>query len=186
MHERKILQQLVTNRNLHLGAVAIGERARGFGELRRPQVVRRRVDQVAGEEHRLDGAAERATIDAFGQRELRCLSLGLAVARETVAAERESERRKARVRERRGKAPDAGGKNSRELSREQRVVRAWQQEVIAGLGLERRGFGEGAGQCRKAPARRFPVRVVDEPDRLRLGGVVSKGGVKAGHGTMAL
>ena len=42
----------------------VGERARGFLQLGRPEIVGRRVDEVAGERHALDDAREVVAVDA--------------------------------------------------------------------------------------------------------------------------
>ena len=50
-----------------VGAVARRERARGLREFGRPHVVRRRIDEVARQRHRLDDALEILAIDALRQ-----------------------------------------------------------------------------------------------------------------------
>ncbi len=121
--------------------------------------------------------------------------IGLAVAREAVAAERERERRKARIVRRVGKTVDAGRQQSRQLARPERIApcRALvlqaeqhavdaalggrQQQALARLGLEGGGLDELSRRRTErlgdAAERRFRDegdgrRRVSRPGRRRL------------------
>ncbi len=98
MDERKaLLDEIVADDGAHLGAVATGQRARGLFQLGRAHVVRRRVDEVAREADAVDDAGQVFTVDIAGQLDLEVFVLLLAVAGETVAAERKGQGRQLRI-----------------------------------------------------------------------------------------
>ena len=161
--EREVLgEEIVADDGTHEGAVAAGKRARGVLELLRAHVVGRRVDEIAGEAHALDDAAEIGAVDVAGELELHLLLVLLAIAAEAIAAEREGERRQLRIVRGIAEAVGAGREQAGQgagpeqilarlvgaLEREQDAgegsLRSRQQEVSAGLRLEARGLGEGA------------------------------------------
>src|SRR5262252_9799554 len=85
VNERKILlEQVLADDRAHLGAVARRERARGRFELSRPEIVRRRVDEIAREGDAVDDAGEIFAVDVAGQLELHLFAVLLAVAGEAV------------------------------------------------------------------------------------------------------
>ena len=185
MDQRKILRQkIVADRRLDVGAVARSQRTRRRLELRRTHVVRRRVDQIARQRHRFDGAIEIVAIDALRQFQPDLTPFGLAVEREAVRAEREGERGKPRVMRIVGKPVDAirqvlrqqpgaeqvlgfvGGFQAEQHAAESGPTR--QQQVAAGLGLEARRIGKGADLAFQPLAQLRIARRGDEPDRDRL------------------
>ncbi len=145
---------------LIVGVVARGELARGLFELRRPQVVRRRVDEIARQRHAFDDALQLVAVEALRQIEIDLARFGLAVTREAVEAERERERRKPRIVRLVGEAIDAVGQKLRQAAGKERILGfagafkpeqhaaeaafSRQQQMPAGLRLETGGVGEGA------------------------------------------
>ena len=110
VNQRKIrFQQVVARDHAHFGAVAFGQRAGSRLELGRPQVVRRRVDEIAGKRDTLEDAGEVLAVDVAGQFELELFVLLLAVARESVGAEREGEGREPCIGREGGEAIGARG-----------------------------------------------------------------------------
>ena len=103
-------------------AVARGEFARGLLELRRPHIVRRRVDEIARQRHPFDDALQIVAIETLRQIEIDLARLGLAVAREAVQAERESQRRKPRVVRLVGKTVNAVGQMLRQAAGEKQIL----------------------------------------------------------------
>ena len=98
MDQRKILfQQFVADHGGDRRGVARGELARRLFELRRPHVIGRRVDEIARQCHAFDDMLKLLAGDALRQIELDRSRLGLAIARETIGAEREGERGEPRV-----------------------------------------------------------------------------------------
>ena len=141
------------------------ERARGLLELRRAHVVGRRVDEIAGEAHALDDAAEIVAVDVAGEFELDVLRLRLAVAREAVAAEREGERRQAANRAghwRSGRRPPEGARAARPGRNRSllRIVGALEREQDPGRARLPAPAAAGAGRpsARSRRPRRRRVR----------------------------
>ncbi len=165
------------------GAVARRELSGGVFKLRRSQVVRRRIDEVASQRHAFDDALEIVAIDALRQIERDVSRFGFAVAREAVEAESESERGKARVVRLVGKPVGAVRQKLRQTPGEERVLDvvwpfeaeqdsakpgfARQQQMLAGFGLETRRVREGAGLSADTLAHVGIGLRGDEPDRNR-------------------
>ena len=80
------------------------DRAYRILELLRAHVVGWRVDEIPCQAHAINDTAEILPVDVTGEFELVVPGLRLAIARETVAAEREGERRKLRIVRRIGEA----------------------------------------------------------------------------------
>ncbi len=95
--------------------------ARGLFQFRRPHVVGRRVDQVAGEEHTFDHAREVGAIDALRHFECHRFSVGGAVAGEPVTGECERQRCKPCIMRRVGKTIGAGRQRLRQPRGQERV-----------------------------------------------------------------
>ena len=86
--EREVLlEQVVADDRIDLGAVLAGELADRVFELGRAEVVRGRVDEVAPERDGRHGAFEFGPVDALGQREHDAVVLARLVAAESVGAE---------------------------------------------------------------------------------------------------
>ena len=62
----KFFRQRVAGGDVDLGAMLLGERARGVFQFGRAHVVRRRVDEIARQRHALDDAGEVLAVDAVG------------------------------------------------------------------------------------------------------------------------
>ena len=187
MDQRKVLGEEVVadDRARTLAPCCVGERAGGLLQLGRPEIVGRRVDEVAGEPHPLDHAGEVVAVEIARNLEPDLLLLRLAVAAEAIGPEREGERRQPLVMRRIGEAVGPGGSSpgrrpgrngsrnglSRSLEAEQHAGQACgsrQQQVSPRLGLEPGGLGERPGGGIQ-PAADFPIgRAGDEPDRDRL------------------
>jgi hypothetical protein len=185
--EREISQQFFAGDRRDAPSVPCGEVTRRLLQLGRPEIVRRRIDEVARERHARGDARELGAVDAVGNRQLCPVRLGLAVAGELVGAEREGERRKPRVVRRIGKAPGAGRQQQRQAARQEAVlvglggrlqaeqgavqgaVRAGEQQELAGLWLELRRLGEPSRRRSKLLAHLRIVVGGDEPDRNRRG-----------------
>src|SRR5262249_35417177 len=85
VYERKIrLEEVIADDRAHLGAVALRQRARRRFELGRPQIVRRRVDEIARKRDAVDDAGEIFAVDVAGQLELHLFPVLLAGAGEAV------------------------------------------------------------------------------------------------------
>src|SRR5262245_23256267 len=85
VNERKIrLEEVIPDDRPHLGAVALRQRARRRFELGRPEVVRRRVDEITRKRDAVDDAGEILAVDVAGQLELHVLPVLLSVAGEAV------------------------------------------------------------------------------------------------------
>ena len=123
MDQRKILlQQLIADHRRNRGGVARSELARRLLELRRAHVVCRRIDEVARQRHALDNVLQFLARHALRQIELDRARLRFAVARETIAAERESERGKPRIVRLIGEAINAVGQMLRQPPRQERIL----------------------------------------------------------------
>ena len=123
MDQRKVvLQQIVADGHADGRAVARGERGRGVGEFAGTHVVRGRVDEVAGEIHGLDDAAEVGAVHPFRHLEAH-LGGGLAVAHEPIGAERDRDGGEALVVGRIGEAVDAAGQHARKRAGKERIER---------------------------------------------------------------
>ena len=183
--QRKILrQQIVADDGADCGAVTRGKLPRGVFELGRAHIVRRRIDEIARQRHAFDDALQIVAIEALRQIELDLARFGLAVAREAVGAEREGERGKPRIVRLVGEAIDAVRQMLRQAAGQKQIlgivgafepeqdaaepVLARQQQMAAGLGLETRGVGEGAGLGAERVAHVGIGRRRDEPDRDRV------------------
>jgi hypothetical protein len=83
--------KVVADDRAEFRAMLFGKRTGGVFKLRGPHIVGRRVDQIAGQCHGLGDAREIVAIDTVGQYQPHRLVLALAVAREAVGAERESQ-----------------------------------------------------------------------------------------------
>ena len=92
MHQRKILGERVTTRDLHLGAVLVGECPAGRFQLGGPHIVGRCVDKIAAERHALDNAAEIFAINAFRNHKMHIALFCLAVANKLICTECKSQR----------------------------------------------------------------------------------------------
>ena len=179
------LSNAVADGRLNARAMPRREVARGLLQLGGPEIVRRRVDQIARERHAVGDAREVGAVDALGNFELRAARIGLAVARELVAAEREGQRGKARIVRRVGEAIGAGrqqagqaagqeavllrlvGAFQAEQDAAQRAIRGRQQQRLPGLRLELRGLGEAPRGGGEPLAHLRVVVGRDEPDRNR-------------------
>ena len=152
--------------------------ARGLLQLGRPEVVRRRVDQIARERHALGDAREVGAVDALGNFELRAVRVRLAVAGELVGAEREGERGEARVVRRVGEAVGAG--------RQQAGQAAGQEAVLVRLvgALRGRTGRRSARRPRRAAAAtgRASARTSRSRRTRRAGGVEPLAHLRVGVG----
>lgn len=184
MDQREILlQQIVADDGADVGVMLRGNRARRVLELAGTHVVRRRVDQVAHQGDRLDHALQFLAIEALRRIELDVAAVRLVVAREAIAAERKRQGGEPHVMWIVGEAVGAARQQLRQLPRQKQVFGVVgvfkaeqdaaqatlprQSQVAAGLGLETRGIGEGAGAGGEPLAYLFVVRRRDEPDRDR-------------------
>ncbi len=181
MDQREVFLQLLADDDADGGGVTAGELARGVLELRRPHVVRRRVDEVARQRHRLDDAFHVRPIEARRQIELDVASVRLAVAREAVSAEREGERRQTDIVRIVGEAVGSRRQLRREAPGLKQILRlvgafepeqntgqaalARQQQQAPGLGLEPRRIGKARGVRIEPPAQLGIALGRDEPDR---------------------
>ncbi len=185
VNERKILrQQIVADDGIGRRVMARGEFARGLLELRRPHIVRRRVDEIARQRHPFDDALQIVAVETLRQIEIDLARLGLAVAREAVQAERESQRRKPRVVRLVGEAVDAVGQMLRQPAGEKQIFGLVgtfepeqdsaepafprQQQIAGGLRLEARCIGESASLGADQLAHVGIGLRGDEPDRDRV------------------
>jgi len=192
VNEGKILlEQVLADDRAHLGAVARRERARRRFELGRPQVVRRRVDEIARQRDAVDDAGEIFAVDVAGELELHLFRVLLAIAGEAVGAEREGERGEPRVVRGVGEAIGARRQRRRERTRPKQILAGVvfalereddagkrpigprQQKVAAGLGFEARGIGEGPRARIEPLAQGGPGGGVNEGYRNRRGGMAA-------------
>src|SRR5450755_1801610 len=110
--------------------MALGETTRGFLDLGGAKIVGRRIDEIAHEKNGLDDAGKLRSIDAWRQFKNRVALFFLRpVAREAIAAERESECGELWIGGKRGEAPNTPGKKGRELARQKRIARAGRSRV---------------------------------------------------------
>src|SRR5262249_25324567 len=192
VNERKIcLEEVIADDRAHLGAVALRQRACRRFEFGRPEVVRRRVDEIARKRDAVDDAGEILAVDVAGQLELHLFPVLLAVAGEAVCAEREGGRRECQVGGAWGEPSGARRQRRRERTRPKqvlaRIVLALEreddagkrpvgrrnEEVAACLGFEAGGIGEGTRPRIKPLAQVAPRRRVNEGYRNRGGGVAA-------------
>ena len=184
MNEREILlQQIVADDAGEAGAEAAGNLLRGGFELLRPHVVRRRVDEIARQRCRLGKAVQLRGIDTVGRNEAHVRRLGLAIAAEAVAAEREGERGEPDIVRRIGEAVGARRQQAGQGARPERIavpgvvvldaeqhlrdaaVGSGKDQAAARLGAVDIGLGEVARLGGKAFLDRRPVRLRHEGDR---------------------
>jgi hypothetical protein len=165
--KRKILfQQIVADDRAQLSPVALRESAGGCFEFGRAHVVRRRVDEIAGEADALEDAGEVLAVDVAGQFEPELLVVLLAVACESVGAERKGERRKLCIVREGGEAIGARGQECRQ--------RAGPKQVLVGLlgTLERKEDASktalGRGKEAVAARLRLEARGIHEGTRARI------------------
>ena len=177
--QRKILlQQLVADHGRNRGGVTRSELARRLLELRRTHVVCRRIDEVARQRHALDDMFQVLARHALRQIELDRARLGFAVAREPIAAERESERSKPRIVRLIGEAINAVGQMLRQSPRQEGIPgfvgafdaeqHAAQRNTGRGAGSSTTlagGFGRETTDSGRASARNRPRRRMRSPRR---------------------
>ncbi len=118
------------------GAVPGRERAGGFLQLGRPEIVGGGVDEVAGEPHPLHHAGEVVAVEIARNLEPDLLLLDLAIAAEAIGPEREGERRQPLVMRRIGEAVGPWRQQSRQAAGQewiaQRLVAILESEQHAG------------------------------------------------------
>jgi hypothetical protein len=107
---------------LERGAVPARERLRRVRKLAGPEIVGRRVDEIACERHALGDARELRAVDGLGKLQLGAARLRFAVARELVRSEREGQTREPRVMRRIGEAIGAGRQQPGEAAREEAIL----------------------------------------------------------------
>jgi hypothetical protein len=165
------------------GAVTHGEIVGRSLDLARPHVVGGRIDKVAREIHRLDGARKLAAIDPVGDFEAHLFGGLRAVTAEAISAEGESERRKPRIRRGIGKAIDPARQQSRQPPGGKRIApggirlvaadqhcgeaarRVGEQDMPLGFRLEPCRIRKSAGLIVELRAQGGPTRLIGEPDR---------------------
>src|SRR5437764_7782238 len=99
-----------------------GELARGLFELRWTHIIGRRVDEVARQGHAFDDVLQLLAGEALRQIELDRPGLRLAIARETIGAERERERGEPGIRRFVGEAVDAVRQMLRQSTSHERIL----------------------------------------------------------------
>ena len=101
-----------------------GELLRGRGQLLRPHVVGRRVDEVARQHRGIRHAIDLGGVDAVRRHQPDVGAVRLAVTGEAVAAEREGERRQSCIVRCIGKAIGARRQQARQCARPERIARS--------------------------------------------------------------
>ena len=125
MDQREVLfDEVVAHDRAHRRAVQRRQRPRRLLQLRRAEVVRRRVDEVAREGDALGDAREVGAVEAVRDFEPDLLGLSLAVARKAIASERDGERREPRIMGRVGETIGPGRQQVGEPAGEEQVLLA--------------------------------------------------------------
>ena len=108
---------------LKLAPKRFASASRGLRQFRRAHVVRRRVDEVARQRGRFRHPHDIGDVDAVGRHQPDVRRIGLAIAAEAVAAEREGERGEPRIVRRVGEAIDARRQQARQRAGPEQVAR---------------------------------------------------------------
>ena len=108
MDQRKILLQFVALNAAELRAKALCDVACGGLEIRRAHVIRRRVDEIAGEERSFRHPRQFRSVHAIRRHQPHLGAVHLAVTAEAVTAERKGKRGKPCIMRRVGEAVSAG------------------------------------------------------------------------------
>jgi hypothetical protein len=175
--QREVLpQQIVPDNAVEIGTEALREMLCRLCQLLRPHVVRRRIDEVAGKAGCIRHPDDVGRVDAVGRHQSHIARIGAAIAAESIASEREGQRRKAAVVRRVGEAIEGrrqqagqrtgperiAGFAGRLLQPEQDVgdlsIGAGQCQAGAGLTGKAVGRGELPGRRRQLGADRLPCR----------------------------
>ena len=160
--QRELLGERVASGDFHGCAMLLGERAGGVLQLGRAHVVGRRVDEIARQRHAFQDAAEILSVHTLRDHQPYVAHLRLAVAGESIGAEREGQRRQPRVMRRVGETVSARRQQGGQLPGPEQVfhrlvgvfqaeqhagqfaVRRRHREIAPGLGLISGGVQEHA------------------------------------------
>src|SRR3984957_17106600 len=108
MNERKVLpREIVTDNAVDTGAEALCKMLRRLRQFIRPHVVRRRVDEIAGECCGFRPSGSRHDVDAIGQQQPDARAIPPSGTAQSITAEREGEDGETYVVWRIGEAIDA-------------------------------------------------------------------------------
>ncbi len=146
MDQRKILLQFVALDAAELRAEALCHVARYGLQFRRPHVIGRRVDKVAGEECGVRYPGKFGGVDAVRRHQPDIGIVGLAVAAEAIAAERKGKRGKSCIVRRIREAIGACRQQSRQAARAKRIARFRGLFLEAEQHLRDRTVGRGQDQ----------------------------------------
>src|SRR5215831_14364340 len=180
-----LLEQVLADDALHLGAERLRKFACGGFEVGRPHIIRGRIDEIACQRNAPGDARNILAIDMLGNFERNLGAHRLAVARKAIRIQREAERGEPRIMRRIGEAVVTGREKARQpAGREQVLVPLVsilepeqhrgkaalprQQHMPAGLRLEAGCIGEGKRRCIEAFTKSGPGSFRGEPDWDRL------------------
>src|SRR6185437_15300229 len=156
MNERKVLlREIVTDDAVEAGAEPLCKMLRRLRQFLRPHIVRRRVDEIAGEYSGFCRSGDRRDVDAVGRHQSGVGCIRLAVTAEPITAERESEDGETCIVWCIGETTDARRQQARQQTGPERIAEfaglvVQAEEDLSDLSVRRGQREECAGFCGKA------------------------------------